>query len=624
METKKLSILLIEDDLAEARALKKMLPESPRQRFSVRHEQQLAQGLTRLTSERFDVALVALGRGAGQDELLAVRSACPSIAVIALITRDLEDTALGSLQMDIQDFLIKEELTTNLLVRAIHYAIERKRVTDELQENRESLRALVSVSAALLYRMSPDWQEMLELSSLESSSDTGESRASSTWFRDYVHPDDQPQVRVAIKEAIRTKSAYKLEHRVRRADGSQGWVFSRAIPLLDADGKIREWFGAISDITTRKEAEEAVKRSERKFAAFFHAASAYVTISTLKEGRLIDINDIALQTLGYERDEVIDRTVHHARIWKDEAARKKAVKMLEERGSARDVEVHMTRKNGQPFIGLMSAEIVTVEGEKYILSVAKDITERKQAEDEIKRLNADLALHTLELQETNRELEAFNYMVAHDLRNPLNTIGLGCQMIKMRCEKQLSPEGREDLETVLDTTRRMNGLITALLDFSRMAHAEPRRERLDLSSLAHEAAGEIEKSDPDRRVEFRIAEGITAQADASLIRVVLDNLIGNAWKYTGSQKKPVIEFGATTRDGEEVFFVRDNGLGFSKADLERIFVPFQRLPGAEMAKGFGIGLATVQRIIQRHGGRIWAEGEPGKGASFYFTVNPQE
>ena len=287
-----------------------------------------------------------------------------------------------------------------------------------------------------------------------------------------------------------------------------------------------------------------------------------------------------------------------------------------------NVEVVFKRNDDQIFNFLLNARPLINVQDRIIGGVVTltDISERMRAEKEIERLNSDLAAHTAELEAANIELEAFNYTVAHDLRNPLNVVSSYCQAIKEMCGSGLDAQCRHYLQEAYDGTVRMNRLIEALLDFSRLTHAELKREEVDLSRMAKEAAGELKKSDVERMVEVRIADGIVANGDAILLRVVLVNLLDNAWKYTGIRKETVIEFGAKEIDGEPVCFVRDNGAGFDNADADRLFVPFQRLPGAEECRGFGIGLATVERIIRRHGGRVWAEGEPGKGATFYFTL----
>jgi signal transduction histidine kinase len=190
------------------------------------------------------------------------------------------------------------------------------------------------------------------------------------------------------------------------------------------------------------------------------------------------------------------------------------------------------------------------------------------------------------------------------------------------CADQLDEQARDYIQQIYNGTLRMSRLITTLLKFSRVARVELRRQRVDLSVMAREVAAELQKTTPERKVIFRIAEGITGSGDAALLRVVFNNLMGNAWKYSATRDDAVIEFGVTERDGNDVCFVRDNGPGFDMAHAEQLFVPFQRLPGAS-APGDGIGLATVDRIVRRHGGRIWGESDPGQGATFFFTLQPE-
>jgi signal transduction histidine kinase len=253
-----------------------------------------------------------------------------------------------------------------------------------------------------------------------------------------------------------------------------------------------------------------------------------------------------------------------------------------------------------------------------------DISERSRAEKEIERLNTDLTARAAELEVANRELEAFNYTVAHDLRNPLNAISSYCQAFKELCGGKLDERCMRYIREIYDGTLSMNRLIEALINFSRLMHTELNRELVDLSRMAKEIIEQLKAAVDARRVEIRIADGIVSNGDANLLRVVLTNLFDNAWKYTATREEGVIEFGVTEIDGKPVFWVRDNGNGFDMADVDKLFIPFQRLPGAEECRGFGVGLATVERIIRRHGGRIWAEGEPGKGATFYFTLSADE
>jgi light-regulated signal transduction histidine kinase (bacteriophytochrome) len=238
---------------------------------------------------------------------------------------------------------------------------------------------------------------------------------------------------------------------------------------------------------------------------------------------------------------------------------------------------------------------------------------------QVKSLNEELQKAHDELEAANIELEAFNFSVSHDLRSPLTAINGYCQVILKLCGNSIDEPCNGYLHEMYEGTLRMSRLIDTLLDFSRITRVEMGHDKVDLSRIAEELALGLKVSEPERRVTFRVAAGIEAGGDAGLLRVVLENLIGNAWKYTGNREGAVIEFGMTEVDGKPTCFVRDNGPGFDMAFADKLFIPFQRLPGTEV-EGHGIGLATVERIVRRHGGRVWAESEPGGGATFLFTL----
>ena len=240
------------------------------------------------------------------------------------------------------------------------------------------------------------------------------------------------------------------------------------------------------------------------------------------------------------------------------------------------------------------------------------------------RASEELEAANRELEGTNKELEAFSYSVSHDLRAPLRTIDGFSQILQEDYEDRLDEEGADYLARVRAASKHMAGLIDDLLDLSRVGRRPLRRERVDLSGLAAGIIEDLKLSEPERNVEFAAAENVSAWADLGLTKVALENLLGNAWKFTSREPKARIEFGVREEGGRTVFFVRDNGAGFDQAYADRLFGAFQRLHGQEEFEGTGIGLATVARIVHRHGGRVWAEGRVGEGAAFYFTLGGRE
>ena len=248
-------------------------------------------------------------------------------------------------------------------------------------------------------------------------------------------------------------------------------------------------------------------------------------------------------------------------------------------------------------------------------------------ETELRRLNAELERslreRTAQLDAARNELSSFIYSVSHDLQAPLRRILGFAQILETDYAGQLDAEGRQHVERIVASTAGMEQLIRGLLGLARVGRAEIRRIPVDLSALAEVIAAELQIAQPDRSVEFVIAAGLTAEADHNLMRIALEHLLHNAWKFTSRHPAARIEFGAHRQEGETEFFVRDDGAGFDMAYADKLFTPFQRLHRADEFEGAGVGLATVHRIIQRHGGRIRAEGAVERGAAFSFTVPGQ-
>jgi len=347
--------------------------------------------------------------------------------------------------------------------------------------------------------------------------------------------------------------------------------------------------------------------------------SASSIVITDPEGAIEYVNPKFTSLTGLTEKEVLGtnlKSLHQngAEIWSTLAA-----------GFEWHGELEGRKKDGEPTFESTSISPVCDDTGKItnMVAVQEDITGRIRAALEIESLNRTLAARAEDLEIANRDLEGFSYTVSHDLRTPLTNINGYCQVILELYGDGMEEQCREFIKVIYNETINMNQLIRTLLEFSRVSRSELKHGSVDLSELVSQVAAAQQLSDPGRRLRFAIATGITAQGDPDLLRVVLDNLISNACKYSTIREEALIEFEAIARDGEQVFLVRDNGAGFDMAQAGKLFSPFQRLHSEREFKGFGIGLATAQRIIHRHGGRIWAEGEVDQGACFYFTLPTQ-
>ncbi len=560
-----------------------------------------------------------------------------------------------------------------------------------------------------------------------------------------IHPDDLEETRHSFMAALGNRSEFDHEYRIVRPDGAIRWIVARGLGEYGQDGKPLRMTGAALDITERK-------RVEDKFSKVFHASPVPISISRLDDGLYLDANEAFIEQFGWSKSEIIGRSSVEIGIWPSAAERTLWSARLRASGRVKSYEATLNVKSGERRSVLISAEQFDLEGEKCVIGMIYDITERRRTEaalgesearlkeaqrighfgswdldlaskrlqwtdelfdiygcdpdafggtwddllerihpddrlaihrvfresanggkpyeidhriitpdgavkhlhvrwevfrdgngkpvralgtaqditaqvlatEEIQRLNTELERRVVErtadLTSANRELESFAYSISHDLRAPLRGIDGFSQLLLEEYQDKLDATGRGYLDRVRRAAQRMGTLIDDILELSRVTRHSMRRTHVDLSQLAREILDELAHGAPGCAIEASIAPDCTAFGDPQLLRVLMQNLLENAWKYSGRQAAPKIAFGRETADGEAVFFVRDNGVGFDMKYAGRLFTPFQRLHKPEEFEGTGIGLATVARIVQRHGGRVWAEAVPGQGATLRFVV----
>ncbi len=400
-------------------------------------------------------------------------------------------------------------------------------------------------------------------------------------------------------------------------------------PLIDDEGKVIGVASLVDDITEWVQAQAELARHRDHLEELVAQRSAELqdqariieqvhdsVMATDLQGIVTYWNRGAERQLGYRREEALGRYIGFVHPPDEQALVAELIRSLREHEEV-ERELQLQRRNGERFSARLSLSL-RYDGKGHpcgIAGIAIDISERKQAEAELER-------QRLALENTNRELEAFSYAVSHDLRAPLRALNGFSQALLEDYGPVLDDNAHDYIRRLRSATLRMSDRIDSLLTLSRLSRSEMQRQPLDLSRMAHAIAEQLQASDPQRQVKWEIAGDIRAEGDEQMLNAVLDNLLGNAWKYSARNPRARIRFEARQDgDGNSVYVVSDNGVGFDMRFADKLFGAFQRLHHETDFPGSGVGLATVARIVHRHGGRVWAEAEPGKGARFYFTLS---
>lgn len=383
---------------------------------------------------------------------------------------------------------------------------------------------------------------------------------------------------------------------------------------------------AIRDISGRKQAEEDLRESNEILERFFETTHFQVAMLDSK-CNFIRVNDSYANVCGFEPDYFIGKNLFD--LYPSEELESKFRRVVETGASytvySRPFEFPNQPERGTTYWDLAVNPVKNPFGKvEGLLFTLLEVTRRVRAGQELAKYQEHLEElveeRTAELAAVNKELEAFSYSVSHDLRAPLRSIDGFSQALLDDYDRKLDEGGKHMLQRLRANSQNMAELIDDMLDLSRLTRKEMHRQEVDLSALVRDITKELRDTDRDRRVDFAITDNAIVNGDPILLKAMMENLLGNAWKFTGKRKDALIEFGVTQQDGNTTYFVRDNGAGLDMAYADKLFGAFQRLHSESEFSGTGIGLATVQRIIYRHGGKVWAEAEVNKGATFYFTL----
>jgi PAS domain S-box-containing protein len=431
-----------------------------------------------------------------------------------------------------------------------------------------------------------------------------------------------------LKEVLKTKKPVVMEHVHYDKQGNPTTCQLNAYPVFDKEGNVVQMIEYCVDITERKQAEEKLRNrtielNERvkELNCLYNLSRLILTPGISLEQIFQGTVDLIPPAMQYP-DITCVRLVVEGRTFSSSNF-KETVWRMESDFSLRGDRL------GTLEVCYLEEKPLVDEGpflreEKNLLNTIIErlarVIERQRAEEEIARLNTNLKMQAADLATANKELEAFSYSVSHDLRAPLRTAEGFSRALLEDYNDKLDERGKDFIKRIRSATHRMGQLIDDLLDLSLTLRKEMRLELTDLSKLAKSITSELKRTQPDRQVEFVIQNGLLAYCDTRLLQELLENLLANAWKFTGRNKQTRIEFGMTQQKGQKVYFVRDDGVGFDMNYVDKLFIPFQRLHSDSEFSGNGVGLALANRIVSRHGGRIWAESEVDKGATFYFTL----
>lgn len=645
MESRKIRILQIEDNPGDVRLIKEMLLEVKTINCTLNSASDLASGIEYINTHECDLILLDLGLpdSMGLMTLEKIHSVNSVIPVVIMTGLDDEELGLKAVQSGAQDYLIKSEIDRNILMRSIRYSIERKRIDEKLRRSEERFRSTFEQAAVGLAHVSleGDWlrvneklsdilgyrpEELLNMNCLK-----------------MTHPDDLPEDSRNIELLLKYKTkTYTIEKRYEHKDGHFIWCQLTRSLVEESPEAPRYFLSVIEDISKRKQTELALLDSEQRLGTIFRESPSAIVITSMKDGRYIDVNEAFLQITGYSRNEIIGHRTSEVDIFENPSDRKSLIRTIEKTGEVRNMEFGFRLKSGESAAGLLQATVLNIENEPQMLSVVTDITERRKAMiqiqqyvDELQANKVTLENNAREMTELNEKLRELNTskdkffsIVAHDLRSPFSAL-LGFSEYMYRHIEELTPEEVKDFSfRIYKSLNTLLKLIENLLQWARIhtGKMEFAPDLFNLNELIDEILNIYHMNAARKNIQIlcSLDQPYNVFADQDMIDSVLRNLLSNAIKFTASGGE--IRISAKKAGSFVEVSVSDTGIGIEKADMERMFKIDETMTreGTEKEKGTGLGLVLCREFVEMNGGTIQVESEAGKGSTFRFTVPEDE